>query len=145
MSTITGDSGDYEATWIRPVGTLTVTESGQPITVIWEASGENVNYKQPELPKVHKVWIGAFSGRCSGDASCIMKYDNCDAYVPRANASIRYRADDQWGNSLCVSEQGTGTNQVGRSPQSRYGPASSGRGVCALQILVNDAVRAPRR
>ena len=140
-----GDSGDYEATWIRPVGTLTVTESGQPITVIWEASGENVNYKQPELPKVHKVWIGAFSGRCSGDASCIMKYDNCDAYVPRANASIRYRADDQWGNSLCVSEQGTGTNQVGRSPQSRYGPASSGRGVCALQILVNDAVRAPRR
>ncbi len=140
-----GDSGDYEATWVRPKGTDNVTENGQPITVIWEATGENVNNKQPELPDVRKVRIGAFSGRCSGDMSCIMKYDDCDAYVPRANASIRYRADEQWGNSLCVSEQGTGTNQVGRTPQSRYGPAASGRGVCALQILVNDAVRAPRR
>jgi hypothetical protein len=140
-----GDSGDYEATWVRPQGTDNVTENGQPITVIWEATGENVNYKQPELPDVRKVRIGAFQGRCSGDMSCIMKYDDCDAYVPRANASIRYRADEQWGNSLCVSEQGTGTNQVGRTPQSRYGPAASGRGVCALQILVNDAVRATRR
>jgi hypothetical protein len=137
-----GDFGDYATTWLRSAGTNNVTENGQPITVIWEATGENVNYKQPPQRKVN---IGAFSGRCSGDMSCIMKYDDCSAYTPRLTPSIRYRAEEQWGNNLCVSEQGTGTNQAGRTPQSRYGPAASGRGACALQILVNDAVRAPRR
>jgi hypothetical protein len=137
-----GDAGDYNAVWTRGVGTDNVTEGAQPITVIWEESGENVNYMQPLQ---RQVKIGGCSGTCSGNQACVMRYDDCAAYAPRLSPGIRYRANEQWGNELCSSEQGTGTNAVGRSPQSRYGPAAAGRGVCKLQILVNDAVRAPRR
>ena len=136
-----GDSGDYDATWVRGVGTDNVSESGQPIDVLLE-SGENVNNMQPLQREVH---VGASQGHCSGEVSCIMRYEVCAAYVPRSAPGIRYRANEQWGNNLCLTGQGTDTNAEGRTPQSRYGPAASGRGACALQILVNDAVSAPRR
>ena len=74
-----------------------------------------------------------------------MRYDNCVAYTPRLKPGTRYWMDEQWGNTLCVTNLGTGTNLEGRTPQSRYGPAAENRGKCKTQILVNDAVRAPSR
>ncbi|MCX6930803.1 MAG: hypothetical protein NT154_47510, partial [Verrucomicrobia bacterium] len=80
-----GDAGDYNTVWVRGVGTDNVTEGAQPISVIWEESGENVNYRQP---LVRQVKIGGFSGACSGNQACVMRYDDCLAYAPRLSPGI---------------------------------------------------------
>lgn len=42
------------------------------------------------------------------------------------------------GMNLCRSTQGTGLNEQGHKPQSRYGDAASGD--CFSQICPNDAI-----
>ena len=132
---------DRDVTWLHPVGTGKVFENGRQIGVMVE-SGESAEAQVPPEKEMH---IGAFKGHCSGVEECIMRYDNCTAYVYRALSSVRYWVSENWGNSLCATELGTGVNKQGRLPQDRYGPAADGRGKCKMQILVNDAVTAPRR
>jgi hypothetical protein len=49
------------------------------------------------------------------------------------------------GFSLCSQTHGDGVNDASRTPQARYGDSAAGRGDCAHQILVNDAVKAAAR
>jgi hypothetical protein len=97
------------------------------------------------MPPETEIRLGEFQGQCSGVEECVMRYDNCTAYASRRTPGKRYWVDENWGNSRCATELGTGVNKQGRLPQDRYGPAADGRGKCKTQILVNDAVTAPRR
>ncbi len=67
-----------------------------------------------------------------------MRYDIAGAYVARQNSNVRYRIGEKPGLGLCSEHRGSGVNENGRSPQSRYGDAAAGRGDCKSQILVND-------
>ena len=96
--------------------------------------------------KQHTMYIGRNRGQHSGVEDCVMRYDVSQAYESDSAVSVRYFiSGEKVGKGLCTSARGTGVNQEGRIPQSRYGPASEGRGNCAAQILVTDAVTAVRR
>ena len=74
-----------------------------------------------------------------------MRYNAATGYIPVSDPKIRYRVVENIGDVLCVRARGTGVNDRDRQPQSRYGDASPGRGDCLHQIVVNDAVEAPKR
>jgi hypothetical protein len=98
------------------------------------------------LPNARRrMWIAVDQGQHSGDDQCVMRYANSNAYVLRADTTKRVDARDERGSALCTSSNGTGVNEDPRDPQSRYGNAGSGRGNCAHQIHVTDAVPAPSR
>ena len=82
----------------------------------------------------------------TGNDDCVMRYDDSSGYFSSSDGNtIYYTPDEPAGLSLCQSGAGTGINDSGRTPQARYGDASSGLGNCTGQILVNDKVPAPRR
>jgi hypothetical protein len=75
-----------------------------------------------------------------------MRYDASDGYVSRSDEAVRYYVVEKSGSLLCDTDRGTGVNDAARTtPQPRYGDPDAGRGRCIRQILVNDAVKAPRR
>jgi hypothetical protein len=124
-------------------------QQGAAITVR-EESGRDVTprYLEPlSAPGVQrwKVWVGRPGGQHSGHENCVMRYDCAMAYVSQSAADVRYVVTEPVGQSLCGSPNGTGVNDPGRSPQSRYGAAGAGRGNCLSQILVNDAANAQQR
>lgn len=91
------------------------------------------------------VVLGEPHGLHSGPDTCVMRYDDATAYRSQADSKVRYIVEEAVGTGLCNGFVGTGVNDSGHQPQSRYGDARSGRGFCRSQILVNDAVTAPRR
>jgi hypothetical protein len=89
---------------------------------------------------------GQDQGQHSGADLCFMCYDNAQTYKFREDPSFRFwHFANPIGDSLCTKAAGSGVNEPGRFPQSRYGPARAGRGDCFHQILVTDAVVAPAR
>jgi hypothetical protein len=86
------------------------------------------------------VWIGMPKGQHSGMEDCIMRYDCAQAYDSTPQPGGRYwiEGDELTGLFLCTSQNGTGVNAPGRSPQPRYGPTADRRGNCAGAICVND-------
>ena len=74
-----------------------------------------------------------------------MRYDESNAYVSKNDPNLRYTVRETTGYQICRRESGTGVNEAGRTPESRYGDAAPGRGNCAGQVLVNDAVEPPKR
>ena len=100
--------------------------------------------KKDELPLgMRLVWIGVDQGQHSGDGYCVMRYFNGNAYVSKADPTVRFDATDYPGGALCSSPTGTGVNVTPRVPQSRYGAAAAGRGNCEQQVHVTDGVPAP--
>lgn len=96
---------------------------------------------------VLQLWRGRDQGQHSGHDNCIMRYDCAEIYAHRRKPDWRVALfDEPIGHALCASPQGVGVNRPGRStPIDRYGAAASGRGNCTHQILVNDAMSAPKR
>lgn len=141
-----GDAGDHDVTWRRLPGTTTVLENSgggeQAISVLRE-DGTLINGIFPETPL--SVRLGVKEGPHCGDDHCVMRYDDSRGYAADSDPSLRYRVTEATGFQLCSGTAGTGVNDPGHTPQSRYGPAASGRGACSSQILVNDAVAAPER
>ena len=96
--------------------------------------------------KPTKITIGVANDPHTGDDNCVMRYDDADAHYVNGNPNgVYYTPGEHAGFGLCTSGAGTGINASDWEPQPRYGDAASGRGNCTGQILVNDAVPAPRR
>ncbi|MGJ5818034.1 hypothetical protein [Paludibaculum fermentans] len=91
------------------------------------------------------ILLGPYGSPYSGVDTCIMRYDAAKGYPSQTDPDLRYRSDEIPGHQLCNTTAGTGVNDPGHQPQSRFGPAAPNRGNCAGQILVNDAVQAPVR
>lgn len=87
----------------------------------------------------YRLLMGGERSPFSGDQECLLRYADKQAYLAKGNARLRYIPDKaQWKmrTHLCTAKQGTGVNEPGHAPQSRYGPAPSGN--CAAQLVVND-------
>jgi hypothetical protein len=92
------------------------------------------------------ITIGVAEDPHTGDDNCVMRYDDADAHYVKGNPKgVYYTPGEYAGFGLCTSGAGTGINDSHWDPQPRYGDAVLGRGNCRSQILVNDAVPAPRR
>jgi hypothetical protein len=93
-----------------------------------------------------KAILGKADDTHTGNDNCVMRYDDSSGYFSKAGpGTIYYTAGETEGVSICTSGAGTGINDPNRTPQPRYGDAAPGRGDCLNQILVNDAIPAPRR
>jgi hypothetical protein len=92
------------------------------------------------------ITIGVANDPHTGDDNCVMRYDDANAHYVNGNPNgVYYTPGEHAGFGLCTSGAGTGITDPNWDPQPRYGDAASGRGNCRGQILVNDAVPAPRR
>ena len=85
-----------------------------------------------------------------------MRYWVAHAYPAIADPTVRYLTHGEIrGTALCLNRTGTGINDAGRSPQSRYGDAATrgnggpivilDRGDCLHQVRVNDFGEEPHR
>ena len=131
-----------EVRWQRRPGTEIVLEDGKEVDVRTEA-GDPASSQV--AVQANDVVLGEQQGVHSGPDNCVMRYDDAKAYRSQADPKVRYVVEEAAGSALCNAFVGTGVNDSGHKPQSRYGNAASGRGFCRSQILVNDAVTAPRR
>ncbi len=89
--------------------------------------------------------MGVPGGQHSGHEGCLMRYDVSATYASDKDPGLRYKVRESGGFEVCTTTAGTGVNHFARDPQSRYKEPSAGRGDCAHQILVNDAVNPPVR
>jgi hypothetical protein len=147
-----GDGGDKTVKWLERDGVIYEVDlngRGQPrgeerpIRVLRE-NGNPARITIP--PEGVSIWLGSERGTHSGADTCVMRYDASDGYVSRSDEAVRYYVVEKSGSLLCDTDRGTGVNDAARTtPQPRYGDPDAGRGRCIRQILVNDAVKAPRR
>jgi hypothetical protein len=132
-----------------PKDILKVAGKPLPIRVLREANGTELKAGQAMPPgsawdeglKGYKVLVFGKQSPCSGDASCVMRYVDRQAWISSRDPSLRYLPDPGERvvqDSLCDSGEGTGINGLHHSPEPRYGNAAPGRGNCKAQIIVND-------
>jgi hypothetical protein len=114
----------------------------RPIRVLRE-DGTDITARMPAEGVF--VRLGSQRGPHSGDDQCVMRYDIAGGYVAVSAPEVRYRVTEQFGMQLCRQSLGKGINELGRTPQSRYGDSDVARGNCFHQVLVNDAVAPPKR
>lgn len=148
-----GDHADHSVFWRNDNGVDTEYDyitsgkdidpaSGRPIRIL----GENQQpWPMPLPPNGVRIVLGSQQGPHAGSDICVMRYDVSNAYQALSDASVRYKVREIFGTLLCHDTPGTGVNDASHQPQSRYGDSDAGRGNCAGQILVNDAVTAPQR
>jgi hypothetical protein len=142
-----GDLNYPIVSWKRNDATGQVLENGATPVVILDEADADASWLLPVVTS-QKVSLGLDNDQHSGDDNCVMRYDDASGYYKRGGpANVRYYilGGEQAGFGLCSQSEGTGVNDAGRYPQSRYGDAASSRGNCRGQILVNDNVPAPRR
>ncbi|MEI6499555.1 MAG: hypothetical protein WCP21_00855, partial [Armatimonadota bacterium] len=142
---------DQVVTWhAEPVdgGGVRVYEYGDPADVghkekgvaiwVWDEAGRLLD--PHAWDDARTIWLGVRGGQHSGNEGCVMRYDCARAYLG-TSASARYYlqpADREVpGFHLCTSPEGTGVNQAGRAPRSRYGDAT--KGDCVDEIRVKDS------
>ena len=90
-----------------------------------------------------RPWVGQPGGQHSGSDSCVMRYFFAEYYPAIGQANTYYlvpSGTEPLGSGICERGEGTGVNDAGRSPQSRYSDASPSRGVCRYWVCVNDAI-----
>lgn len=155
-------AGDYVVEWIG-----SVNDAGQP--VVFEASIDPNNEELPKevivkredgsiIPPDSKIFegkdnsgvrvtIGVQSGQHSGVEACLMRYDSAWAYPSLTEPNVRYyvKGEEERSVLFCSTHMGTGVNEAGREPQSRYGEAANQRGDCIHQMCVNDRITVPQR
>jgi len=105
---------------------------------VWDEDG---GYLDPHYwDDAKRVWLGTKGGQHSGCEDCAMRYDCAEAYVKGIGQRYYLQPGDQEkpGQRLCISAEGTGVNDKGRRPQSRYGDAAKDRGDCVDHIRVKD-------
>lgn len=102
------------------------------------------------------VKLGVPHGQHSGNADCLMRYWIAFAYRSLTEPNVRYLSGGEIRGTIhCTSANGTGINDAGRLPQSRYGTAATAanggpdvkanRGDCKHQLRVNDKGDEPQR
>lgn len=134
----------YSLPTVLRLPTDVVVALGRPITFLTEAGTPAASMLPVNVPK--DLSIGLANDPHTGDDNCVMRYDDSDGYYSKSDGNtIYYTPGEPAGLGICTSAVGTGINDAGRLPQARYGDAAPGRGNCLGQLLVNDAVRAPRR
>jgi hypothetical protein len=95
--------------------------------------------------KPTSITIGVANDPHTGDDNCVMRYEANAHYIKGNPNGLYYTPGEHAGFGICTSGAGTGINGPNWDPQPRYGDAALNRGNCRGQILVNDAVPAPRR
>lgn len=122
------------------------TSKGKRIRAFFEKDGVEVTYggTPPGVfggdIQAFRVLLGIKNGQHSGVENCFMRYPDGNAYISENDSTVRFIPDgSQWvkRDSLCEGKVGTGVNDKGHSPQSRYGDAVLGK--CKSQIVVSDA------
>ena len=110
-------------------------ENGQEVL----ASLDGIGGSDPTL-KAQKVLVAQRPSPYAGQANCVMRYPDADAYIaPGKPESYRYLpGTGDWvkRNALCSSPAGTGINAPEHKPWPRYGNATEGN--CKKQIVVSD-------
>ena len=114
---------------------------GVPVVVQLE-DGTVITDKMIERHKKdggRKSYVGVEQGQCSGDDTCMMRYDLSAFYLKKGHPNVRVLVQpmELAGYRICTSPTGTGINATGPKP-SRYGNAAPGRGGCMLKIKVSD-------
>ncbi len=149
-----GDT-DEKVGWIALEGKLYEVSSAAPrgaeITVLTEQQEDitlGIIAELSALPENATVgYLGRDNGQHSGAECCVMRYHNAKTYALRAGGGppVRYSeyVEPIGATCLCTTTAGSGVNEEGRQPQSRYGPTLAGRGNCLHQIHVTDAIAAP--
>lgn len=148
-----GEADEQRVAWgLNAKGELiearSAADPGRPIHVFREDVGnidDEVIRRVNELGKPLPGWLGLEGGQHSGSDACVMRYFVADAYEGNPDATRRYVTHEHSGAGLCSDPSGSGVNDPARDPQSRFGAAAENRGDCAHQILVSDAVEAPKR
>jgi len=98
----------------------------------------------PRFSRPYLLFVGAASqGVLSGNADCIMRYFNAEAYVSHANVKRRYiigNPEEHIGQSLCPDLKGTFTNEANprHPPWPRFGNAAEGNCVGRISPRDND-------
>jgi hypothetical protein len=69
-----------------------------------------------------------------------MRYDVAKCYINYDGKYVLFEDEEFTGSNLCSQTAGTGVNNKGRKPESRYGDANTfgNRGKCIKQLCVND-------
>ena len=91
--------------------------------------------------------VGVEHGEHSGEEDCLMRYYFAKFYeskLPPATGDKMYYlaapGTEPIGVQICRDGKGTGVNDAGHKPQSRYGDTAAGAGNCFEQICPNDAI-----
>lgn len=91
--------------------------------------------------------VGVDHGEHSGEEDCLMRYYFAKYYEskqpPIVGEKMFYLVEpgtERIGLQLCRSGKGTGINDAGHQPQSRYGDTAGAAGNCFEQICPNDAI-----
>jgi hypothetical protein len=132
-----------------PEDRLMMAGKGVPIRALREVDGSELKRGDPWPPgsspnarlKGALLLVFGKQSECSGDASCIMRYADRQAWLSSANASLRYipdPAEQVPRTQLCTGPLGTGVNAANHKPEPRYGRAQAGRGNCQGLLVVND-------
>jgi hypothetical protein len=106
--------------------------------------GEDTTHKYKEDMRIWEkpvpIYMGQNWGQHSGNEDCVMRYDCSEAFTIGGDGRycLIWEGQEPVGQGLCTSPDGTGVNEIGRKPISRYSESSNGRGACADKICVND-------
>ena len=115
-------------------------EKGYPIKAyIGEDSNSAYNPEDPLWDTPFPIVLGVIRGQHSGNEDCVMRYDISQAAFGGGGGGrfcLFWEGQEPVGQGLCTSSDGTGVNDPGRKPESRYYHAAKGN--CADQICVND-------
>ena len=91
--------------------------------------------------------VGVEHGEDSGEEDCLMRYyfaKYCESKLAPAMGQQMYYlitpGTERIGMEICRSGKGTGVNDAGHKPQSRYGDTTGEAGNCFKQICPNDAI-----
>jgi hypothetical protein len=91
--------------------------------------------------------VGVDHGEHSGEEDCLMRYYFAKFYEskkpPVMGEKMYYLVEpgtERIGMQLCHSGTGTGINDAGHQPQSRYSDTAGDSGNCFEQICPNDAI-----
>jgi hypothetical protein len=90
-----------------------------------------------------RMFVGKYHGTDSGNESCVMRYYFATAHEDRQKKNsffVMRPGAKQPAIGICTGGEGTGGNAPSHQPQSRFGPAASGRGNCFGEICPNDAI-----
>lgn len=69
-----------------------------------------------------------------------MRYDLAKCYLNYANQYVLFEDAEVTGGGFCATTDGSGVNEHGRKPETRYGDAdiAGKRGNCLKKLCVND-------
>jgi hypothetical protein len=137
-----------EIYWGDKIAVLMLDEpTGQDLAAQWYQAGVAIAKTGNILvdPWSLDLYVGWPNGQHSGEDQCVMRYSLAEVY-PMGNdpeAVVYYAVPpgtEPAGLQICSTGNGTGVNDVGRKPQSRYFDTEARHGSCKFWVCVNDAI-----